>query len=98
MLRQITVAAGLALMLAPLSVQAAEKSVVLDIKNADCVLCPPIVKQSLMRVPGVKTVEIKQANHMADFMATITFDDAITTVPTLAAAPTNAGYPTKVAN
>lgn len=95
MLRQITVAAVLAL-LWPLSVQAAEKSVVLDIKNADCVLCPPIVKQSLMRVPGVKTVDIKQADKMADFMATVTFDDAVATVATLVAAPTNAGYPTKV--
>jgi copper chaperone CopZ len=31
-------------------------------------------------------------------MATVTFDDAIATVATLIAAPTNAGYPTKVVN
>jgi periplasmic mercuric ion binding protein len=98
MLRQITLAAALALTLSPLSVRAAERSVVLDIKNADCVLCPPIVKRSLMRVPGVKTVDMKQADQMADFMATVTFDDAVATVATLVAAPTNAGYPTKVAN
>jgi len=98
MLRQITVAAALALMLWPLSVQAAEKSVVLNIKNAGGVLCPPIVKQSLTRVPGVKAVEIKQATQMSPFMATVTFDDAVTNVATLVAAPTNAGYPTQVAN
>lgn len=96
MLRWITVAAVLALMLTPLSVRAAERSVVLDIQNADCVLCPPIVKRSLMRVPGVKTVDIKQANKMADFTAIVTFNDTVTTVAKLVAAPTNAGYPTKV--
>lgn len=98
MIRQFAIAAALALMQSPLSVQAAERSVVLEIRNADCVLCPPIVKQSLMGVPGVKAVEIKQATQMAPFMATVTFDDAIATMATLVAAPTNAGYPTKVAN
>lgn len=98
MIRPFAIVAALTLMLLPLSVQAAERSVVLEIKNADCVLCPPIVKQSLMRVPGVQAVEIKQATQMAPFMATVTFDDAVATVATLVAAPTNAGYPTKVAN
>lgn len=83
---------------APLAVEAAKKTVVLNVKNADCVLCPPIVKQSLARVPGVKVVEMKQANQMAPFVATITFDDAITNVPTLIAATTNAGYPSSLAN
>lgn len=80
---------------APLTVQAAEKTVVLNIKNADCVLCPPIVKQSLARVPGVKAVDIKQADQMAPFIATITFDDAATAVPALIAATTKAGYPSE---
>ena len=83
------------LVFVPLSVRAAEKTVVLDVKNADCVLCPPIVKESLVRVPGVKAVEIKQADKMADF---ITFDDAITNPTTLIAATTNAGYPSSLAN
>ncbi len=98
MIRQVTIAAALAAMLSPLSVRAAEKTIVLDVKNAGCVLCPPIVKQSLMRVPGVKSVEMKQANKMADFMATVVFDDAVASVPALIAAPTNAGYPTTAAN
>ena len=83
---------------APLAAGAAEKTVVLNVKNADCVLCPPIVKQSLAHVPGVTGVEIKQADQMAPFMATITFDDAVATVPALIAATTNAGYPSSVAN
>ncbi len=98
MFRQIIVAATLALMLSPLAARAEEKSVVLDIKNADCVLCPPIVKQSLLHVPGVKAVATTQANQMADFMATVTYDDTVASVPALVAATTNAGYPTKVAN
>jgi len=86
------------LVCAPLSVQAAEKTVVLKVKNADCVLCPPIVKNSLARVPGVKAVEMKQASQMADFIATVTFDDALANVPKLIAATTNAGYPSSLAN
>ena len=79
-------------------VKAAEKTVALDVKNADCVLCPPIIKQSLLRVHGVKEVKMSQANQMADFMATIIFDDAVTNEAALIAATTNAGYPAHVAS
>lgn len=98
MIRPFNFVAALAVLLSFGSAQAAEKTVVLNIKNADCVLCPPIVRQSLTRVPGVKVVTIKQADQMAPFMATVTFDDAVTNVAALVAAPTNAGYPTQVAN
>lgn len=77
---------------------AADKTVVLDVKNADCLLCPPIVKQSLLRVKGVKNVETRQADPMADFMATVTFDDAVANESALVAATTNAGYPSHVAS
>ncbi|WP_332116689.1 cation transporter [Azorhizobium caulinodans] len=77
---------------------AADKTVVLDVKNADCVLCPPIVKQSLLRVKGVNNVEIRQADQMADFLATVTFDDTVTNAPALIAATTNAGYPSQLAS
>jgi mercuric ion binding protein len=80
------------------SAQAADKTVVLDVKNADCVLCPPIVRQSLLRVPGVKDVKTSQADHMADFMATVTFDDAVANEAALIAATTKAGYPSHVAS
>lgn len=98
MIRHLTAVAALAAVLSFGSAQAAERTVVLNIKNADCVLCPPIVKESLARVPGVKAVEIKQADQMAPFMASVTFDDAVTNVPALVAAPTKAGYPTQVAD
>lgn len=56
------------------------------------------MKKSLARVTGVKAVDVKQADQMADPIATVTFDDAITNVPALIAATTNAGYPSHVAN
>ena len=93
MIRYITVAATLVVMLSPLLVQAAEKTVVLNVANANCELCAPIVKKSLARVPGVKVVEVKQADQLADPVATVTFDDAVTNLPALIAATTNAGYP-----
>jgi periplasmic mercuric ion binding protein len=77
---------------------AADKTVVLDVKNADCVLCPTIVKQSLLRVKGVKNVEVRQADQMADFMATVTYDDTVANEPALIAATTKAGYPSHVAS
>ena len=98
MIRHLAAVAALAIMLSPLAGQAADKTVVLNVKNADCVLCPPIVKESLARVPGVTVVEIKQADKMAPFVATITFDDAVANVPTLIAATTKAGYPSSLAN
>ena len=91
-------AIGISAALMSWPVQAAEKTVVLDVKNADCILCPPIVRKSLLRVPGVKEVRTTQANRMADFMATVTYDEAMTNVPMLIAATTKAGYPAHVAN
>src|SRR5579863_5340370 len=91
-----TVAVIAALMSWP--AHAADKTVVLDVKNADCVLCPPIVKESLLHVKGVKNVETRQANQMADFMATVTFDDTVANEAALIAATTKAGYPSHVAS
>jgi mercuric ion binding protein len=94
----LAAAVALAAVLLSRPVQAADKTVVLDVKNADCVLCPPIVRQSLLGVPGVKDVKTRQADRMADFMATVTFDDAVANESMLIAATTKAGYPSRVAN
>jgi periplasmic mercuric ion binding protein len=92
MIRHIA-AAALAVLLSPLAGQAAEKTVVLNVDNATCELCAPIVKKTLSRVSGVKAVQVKEANAMSGAVATVTFDDVVTNVPTLIAATTNAGYP-----
>ena len=41
-------------------------------------------------------MKMSQANQMADFMAAVSFDDAITNETALIAATTNAGYPAHV--
>jgi periplasmic mercuric ion binding protein len=97
-MRHVLVTAGLVAILLSSPVGAANRIVVLDVKNADCVLCPPIVRQSLLRVKGVKDVKTTQADQMADFMATVTFDDAVTDEAALIGATTKAGYPSHVAS
>ncbi len=89
-----SVAVAVALLSWPL--HAAERTVVLDIKNADCVLCPPIVRRSLLRVPGVKDVKISQASQMADFVVTIQYEDAVANDAALIAATTKAGFPSHI--
>jgi copper chaperone CopZ len=63
MIRHRAAAAMLALVLSPLAAQAADKTVVLSVTNANCELCAPIVKKSLARVTGVKAVDVKQAGR-----------------------------------
>jgi mercuric ion binding protein len=98
MFRLSITAAAFAIMLSPLAVQAAEKTVVLDVANATCDLCGPVVKKALSRVEGVKSVQFTGANADSGAVATVTFDDATADVPKLIAAATNAGYPAKLKN
>jgi periplasmic mercuric ion binding protein len=94
----VTGALAFAALVLTWSAQAADKTVTLDVKNADCVLCPTIVRKSLLRVPGVKDVKTTQANRMAAFMATVTYDDAVANETGLIAATTKAGYPSHIAS
>lgn len=97
MARHLAAVVMLAFALSPMVTQAADETVVLSVTNANCELCAPIVKKSLARVGGVKVVDVKQADQMADPVATVTFDDAVTNVSALIAATTNAGYPSHLA-
>jgi len=81
MIRISVIAAALAMALSPLAVQAAEKIVVLNVDNATCSLCAPIVKKTLSRVQGVTAVQVAEANANASAVATVTFDDAAADVP-----------------
>ncbi|MBI1774457.1 MAG: cation transporter [Proteobacteria bacterium] len=98
MLRHIAAAAALAVILSPLAAQAAEKIVVLNVDNATCGLCGPIVKKTLSRVSGVKAVELNEGWFSSGAVATVTFEDTVTTVAALIAATTKAGYPSRPAN
>lgn len=93
MLRHLAAVATFAVMLSPGSLLAAEKTVVLNVDKADCALCAPIVKRTLARVEGVKTVQVAEASAASPAVATVLFDDAATNVAALITATTNAGYP-----
>ena len=94
MIRQRAAAAAVfAIVLAPLSVQAAEKTVVLNVEKEDCTLCAPIVKRTLARIAGVHAVQVTEASAMAPAIASVTFDDTATNVPAPIAATAKAGYP-----
>lgn len=71
---------------------AAERSVTMAIQNMTCAACPYIVQKSMSAVSGVEKVEVS----FADKTATVTFDDAKTTVDAIASASKNAGYPATV--
>jgi mercuric ion binding protein len=93
-----TFAVALLIALSPLAAHAAEKTVVLDVENATCDLCAPIVKKTLSRVSGVTSVQVAEANANSNAVATVTFDDATADVTKLIAATTNAGYPAHLKN
>lgn len=93
----LCIAATLAASLFALSAQAAQRTVRLTVHHAGCTLCAPIVKGTLERVKGVKTVTVSQANGNANVTASVTYNDATTNVPKLIAATTQAGYPSDVA-
>jgi periplasmic mercuric ion binding protein len=95
---RFTVTAALLVALSSLAAHAAEKTVVLNVDNATCELCPPIVKKSLSRVSGVNSVEMGGATAEASAVATVTYDDAKANVAQLIAAATNAGYPAHLKN
>ena len=79
-----------ALLAMPLSVLAADpQTVVLDVQNMTCELCPITVKKALDKVPGVAATEIDLAKRTA----TVKFDPERVNVTALVKATTNAGYP-----
>ena len=86
-MRNLLVAILLAMPLAALAAKA--QTVVLDVQNMTCEVCPITVRKALDKVPGVAAVKV-------DFdkkTATVKFDPARANVATLVKATTNAGYP-----
>ncbi len=84
-----------ALLAMPLSVLAADsQTVVLDVQNMTCDLCPITVKKALDKVPGVAVTKI----DLAKKTATVKFDPNRVSVAALVKATTNAGYPSTAHN
>ncbi|MEO8486509.1 MAG: cation transporter [Betaproteobacteria bacterium] len=80
----------IALFMGPLTAFAANpQTVVLDVKNMTCELCPITVKSALGKVPGVADTKI----DLATMTATVKFDPDKANVAALVKATTNAGFP-----
>jgi periplasmic mercuric ion binding protein len=95
MKRHIAIVIG-GLLVLPFAAEAAERTANLTVHNAYCDLCPSIVKGTLERVKGVRTVAVGKADRAGDMAAEVIFDDALTTPAALAKATTKAGYPTDI--
>src|SRR4051812_25953959 len=84
-----------ALFAVPLTVLAAEaQTVVLDVQNMTCELCPITVKKALDKMPGVAATKI----DLAKKTATVKFDPERGNVASFVKATTNAGYPSAAHN
>lgn len=59
------------------------------IENMTCVTCPVSVRKAMMRVDGVKEVEVDFDNKIAS----VTYDASRTNSAEIAAASTDVGYP-----
>lgn len=76
----------------PPALAASPQTVVLDVQNMTCPVCPITVRKSLQRVPGVAEAKV-------DFdkkTATVRFDPDKVAPAQLIKATTEAGYPSSV--
>ncbi|TAN53680.1 MAG: mercury resistance system periplasmic binding protein MerP [Methylococcaceae bacterium] len=65
------------------------QTIVLDVQNMTCQLCPLTVRKALQKVPGVAEVSVDFAHKTA----TVAFDPDKADTSALVKATTNAGYP-----
>jgi mercuric ion binding protein len=91
-MKKLLLAYALAMMLAP-PVQAASKTITLLIPSMNCPVCPITVKKALTKVPGVSEAKVDFDTREAS----VSFDDAKTTVGALMRATKQAGYPSMLA-
>ena len=75
-------------MAAPKVFSAMQSTATYAITNMTCAMCPLTVKTAMEHVDGVKSVQV----NLDAKTATVKFDPSRTTLKTIAAASTNAGY------
>lgn len=78
-----------ALITMPITLMAAEQTVILKVDGMTCQSCPYQVKSALKGVEGVITASASLETREAE----VTFDDAVTNIAALTQAATNAGFP-----
>lgn len=69
--------------------QAANRTATLNVKDMTCSTCPLTVRQVLLKSPGVSQAKV----DFKTAAATVTFDDAATSIERLANAVSEAGFP-----
>jgi mercuric ion binding protein len=92
MMRLLVVIAALILTSSTPVFAGSPETVVLDVQNMTCPLCPITVRKSLRRVAGVVDAQVDLDQHTA----TVKFDPDKADIATLVKATTNAGYPATV--
>lgn len=86
--------AALAVVVAAAPAWAATRTITLSVPGMTCAACPITVKKALSRVDGVSRIVVIFDKREA----TVTFDDAKTTVQALTKAAGNTGYPVTIKN
>lgn len=86
--------ASIALLLPLAALAASPKTLVLEVQNMTCSLCPIAVKKSLQQVPGVAAAKV----DLEKKTATVTFDPDKATPAALVKATTDAGFPSTARN
>ena len=77
---------------APHTSFAGQKTVVLSVPDMNCSVCPITVRKALEKVAGVQNVKAT----LEPPEASVTFDDAKTSIEKLTEATKRAGYPSSV--
>jgi len=72
--------------------QNTSQSVILDMQNMTCAMCPITIRKALQGVNGVQSAKVDFDSKTA----TVTFDPKKTTIETLIKTTTNVGYPATV--
>jgi mercuric ion binding protein len=85
----LSIAAALSLLAAPVTASAAPRTVTLSVPGMTCAACPITIKKALLKVVGVRQVEVSYVK----LEAVVTFDDAKTNVDALTNATLRSGYP-----
>ncbi|MFL0809225.1 MAG: mercury resistance system periplasmic binding protein MerP [Agarilytica sp.] len=74
------------------SVLAEEQQVELSLPTMNCAVCPITVKKALEKVEGVGFVEVTYKTKLA----TVKFENSLTSIDSLISATTNAGFPSSL--
>lgn len=68
------------------------QSVVLDVQNMTCAMCPITIRKALQGIDGVQSAKVDFTSRTAN----VTFDPKKTNIKTLIKTTTNVGYPATI--